>query len=58
MLSEFLLPDLNLLEELSRVVVLGLLLLGILSFSFKMIVQVLLGKGAFITEIYLNAFSY
>ena len=36
MLSEFLLPDLNLLEELSRVVVLGLLLLGILSFSFKM----------------------
>ena len=38
MLSEFLLPDLNLLEELSRVVVLGLLLLGILSFSFKMIV--------------------
>ena len=44
MLSEFLLPDLNLLEELSRVVVLGLLLLGILSFSFKMIVQVLLGK--------------
>lgn len=47
MLSEFLLPDLNLLEELSRVVVLGLLLLGILSFSFKMIVQVLLGKGGF-----------
>lgn len=45
MLSEFLLPDSNFLEEFMRVIIFGILLLGTLSFAFHMIVQIFQGKG-------------
>lgn len=47
MLSEFLLPDFNLLEAISRIVVWSILLLGTLSFTFRIITQILSGKGGF-----------
>lgn len=51
MLSEFLLSKPNLLEELFRIVVWGMLLLGTLSSAFYMIVQVFKGEGFYYRNI-------
>lgn len=54
MLSEFLLSKPNLLEELFRIVVWGILLLGTASSAFYTVVQVLKGEGFY----YRNIFEY
>ena len=52
MLSEFLLSKPNLLEELFRIVVWGILLLGALSSAFHMVVQILKGEGFYYRNIF------
>lgn len=52
MLSEFLLSKPNLLEELFRIVVWGMLLLGTLPSAFHMVVQILKGKGFYYRNIF------
>ena len=51
MLSEFLLSKPNILEELFRIVVWGIFLLGTLSSAFYMIVQALKGEGFYYRNI-------
>lgn len=51
MLSELLLSKPNLLEELFRIAVWGILLLGTLSSAFYMIVQILKGEGFYYRNI-------
>lgn len=52
MLSEFLLSKPNILEELFRIVVWGILLLGTLSSAFYMVVQILKGEGFYYRNIF------
>ena len=52
MLSEFLLSKPNLLEELFRIVVWGILLLGTVSSAFYMVVQVFKGEGFYYRNIF------
>lgn len=56
MLSEFLLSKPNLLEELFRIVVWGILLLGTASSAFYTVVQVLKGEGFYYRNIFEHFF--
>ena len=56
MLSEFLLSKPNLLEELFRIVVWGVLLLGTLSSAFYIVVQVFKGEGFYYRNIFEHFF--
>lgn len=56
MLSEFLLSKPNILEELFRIVVWGILLLGTLSSAFYMVVQFFKGKGFYYRNIFEHFF--
>lgn len=56
MLSEFLLSKPNILEELFRIVVWGIFLLGTLSSAFYMIVQALKGEGFYYRNIFEHFF--